>query len=64
MDLDQPATVCGRSGLLNQVLELWDRSPGVAVQVEDVRFLRANTHHPIKITVPGPFTMLQQAQNE
>ena len=23
----------------------------------DVKFLRANTDHPIKITVPGPFTM-------
>jgi 5-methyltetrahydropteroyltriglutamate--homocysteine methyltransferase len=34
------------------------------VQVEDVRFLRANTDRPIKITVPGPFTMSQQAQDE
>jgi 5-methyltetrahydropteroyltriglutamate--homocysteine methyltransferase len=34
------------------------------VQVEDVRFLRANTDRAIKITVPGPFTMSQQAQDE
>ena len=34
-----------------------------AVQVEDVRFLRANTDRLIKMTVPGPFTMSQQAQN-
>ncbi|HLV73092.1 MAG TPA: hypothetical protein VKY91_09915, partial [Vulgatibacteraceae bacterium] len=34
------------------------------VQVEDVRFLRAHTDRTIKITVPGPFTMSQQAQNE
>jgi 5-methyltetrahydropteroyltriglutamate--homocysteine methyltransferase len=34
------------------------------VQVEDVRFLRANTDRTIKITVPGPFTMSQQAQDE
>jgi 5-methyltetrahydropteroyltriglutamate--homocysteine methyltransferase len=34
------------------------------VEVEDVKFLRANTARPIKITVPGPFTMSQQAQND
>lgn len=34
------------------------------VGVEDVRFLRANTDRLIKITVPGPFTMSQQAQND
>ena len=35
-----------------------------AVEVRDVMFLRANTDHPIKITVPGPFTMSQQVQND
>ena len=35
-----------------------------AVEVRDVKFLRANTDHPIKITVPGPFTMSQQVQND
>ena len=34
------------------------------VEVRDVEFLRANTERPIKITVPGPFTMSQQAQND
>jgi len=34
------------------------------VEVRDVEFLRANTDRAIKITVPGPFTMSQQAQNE
>src|SRR6187551_538392 len=34
------------------------------VEVEDVRFLRANTDRMIKMTVPGPFTMSQQAQND
>ena len=34
------------------------------VQVKDVEFLRRNTEHLIKATVPGPFTMAQQAQNE
>ena len=35
-----------------------------AVEVRDVRFLRANTDNLIKATLPGPFTMAQQAQNE
>jgi 5-methyltetrahydropteroyltriglutamate--homocysteine methyltransferase len=34
------------------------------VQVDDVRFLRAHTDRTVKITVPGPFTMAQQAQDE
>ena len=34
------------------------------VQVGDLEFLKANTDRPTKITVPGPFTMSQQAQND
>ncbi len=34
------------------------------VEVRDVEFLRANTDRQIKATVPGPFTMTQQAQND
>jgi 5-methyltetrahydropteroyltriglutamate--homocysteine methyltransferase len=34
------------------------------VEVRDLKFLRANTDRMIKITVPGPFTMAQQAQND
>jgi 5-methyltetrahydropteroyltriglutamate--homocysteine methyltransferase len=34
------------------------------VGVDDVKFLRANTTRRIKFTVPGPFTMAQQAQND
>ena len=34
------------------------------VQIRDVEFLQANTVRPFKATVPGPFTMAQQAQNE
>ena len=32
--------------------------------VDDLRFLRANTDRPVKVTLPGPFTMAQQAQND
>jgi 5-methyltetrahydropteroyltriglutamate--homocysteine methyltransferase len=35
-----------------------------SVEARDVQFLRANTDHVIKATLPGPFTMAQQAQNE
>jgi 5-methyltetrahydropteroyltriglutamate--homocysteine methyltransferase len=35
-----------------------------AVEVRDMRFLRAATDRPAKITLPGPFTMAQQAKNE
>jgi 5-methyltetrahydropteroyltriglutamate--homocysteine methyltransferase len=34
------------------------------VQVRDLEFLRAHTDRPVKITVPGPFTMSQQAQDD
>jgi 5-methyltetrahydropteroyltriglutamate--homocysteine methyltransferase len=34
------------------------------VQLRDLQFLRANTKRSVKITVPGPFTMSKQAQNE
>ena len=35
-----------------------------AVEVRDVEFLRKNTRRQIKITLPGPFTMAQQAQDD
>jgi 5-methyltetrahydropteroyltriglutamate--homocysteine methyltransferase len=34
------------------------------IEVADLNFLRANTDHVVKMTVPGPFTMSQQAQND
>jgi 5-methyltetrahydropteroyltriglutamate--homocysteine methyltransferase len=34
------------------------------VQVRDLEFLRSHTDRPVKMTVPGPFTMTQQAQND
>jgi 5-methyltetrahydropteroyltriglutamate--homocysteine methyltransferase len=65
VDIDNPGTALDRSGHPNPV-------PRVAgkvrrkhpVEVDDVKFLRANTTRAIKITVPGPFTMSQQAQND
>ncbi len=65
IDLDHHGTALDRSGHPNPV----PRIVGPirrrhAVEVEDVRFLRRNTSRRIKITVPGPFTMSQQAQND
>lgn len=65
LDLDRPGTVISRSGQEVPVPRIV--GPIVrrhAVAVADVRFLRAHTDRAIKITVPGPFTMTQQAQND
>jgi len=65
VDIEHPGTALDRSGHPNPVPRIVGpvrrKHP---VQVEDVRFLRAHTDRPIKMTVPGPFTMSQQAQND
>jgi len=65
VDIDNPGTALDRSGHPNPVPRITGpiqrRHP---VEVTDVRFLRASTRKPIKMTVPGPFTMAQQAQND
>ena len=65
VDLDNPGVALDRSGEPNPVPRITGRIRRKhAVQVRDVEFLRANTERTIKITVPGPFTMAQQAQND
>ena len=65
VDLDNPGVALDRSGHPNPVPRVTGKiSRRHAVEAEDVKFLRANTDRPIKITVPGPFTMSQQAQND
>src|ERR1700674_4921201 len=65
VDLDNPGTALDRSGHPNPVPRITGkikrRRP---VEVQDLEFLRAHTKKQTKITVPGPFTMLQQAQND
>ena len=65
LDLDNPGSVLNRSGLEIPVPRVVGevRRPA-PVQVDDVRFLRAHTDRAVKITVPGPFTMAQQAQDD
>jgi 5-methyltetrahydropteroyltriglutamate--homocysteine methyltransferase len=65
VDLDNPGIALDRSGEPNPVPRVVGRiRRRHPVEVRDVRFLRENTDRPIKITVPGPFTMTQQVQND
>jgi 5-methyltetrahydropteroyltriglutamate--homocysteine methyltransferase len=65
VDIDNPGTALDRSGHPNPVPRVIGPIERMhPVQVRDVEFLRANTSKPIKVTVPGPFTMSQQAQND
>src|SRR6201997_4599695 len=65
VDIDNPGTALDRSGHPNPVPrvvgKIRRRRP---VQVRDLAFLRENTKRTIKMTLPGPFTMSQQAQND
>jgi 5-methyltetrahydropteroyltriglutamate--homocysteine methyltransferase len=65
VDLDNPGRIVSRTGneaLVPRVVGKIERKH--AVEVRDLKFLRANTDRKIKITLPGPFTMSQQAQND
>jgi len=65
LDLDHPGEVIGRTGhptLVPRVVGPIRRRH--AVEVRDVAFLRRNTDRAIKITLPGPFTLARQAQDE
>jgi 5-methyltetrahydropteroyltriglutamate--homocysteine methyltransferase len=65
IDIENPGTTINRSGLPIPVprvaAAIRRRGP---VEVPDVVFLRKNTTRQIKITLPGPFTMAQQAQDD
>src|SRR6184192_2485953 len=65
VDLDEPGVALDRTGHENPVPRVAGpiRRTG-PVEVRDVEFLRSITDRRIKITVPGPFTMTQQAQND
>ncbi len=65
IDLDNPGETVARTGKISIVPRVVGRIRRKhAVEVRDVSFLRANTDRVIKITVPGPFTMAQQTQND
>jgi 5-methyltetrahydropteroyltriglutamate--homocysteine methyltransferase len=65
VDIDNPGTALDRSGHPNPVPRIVGKVRRKhAVEVADLKFLRQHTSRMVKITVPGPFTMLQQAQND
>ncbi|HEX6267964.1 MAG TPA: uroporphyrinogen decarboxylase family protein [Burkholderiales bacterium] len=65
VDIDNPGTALDRSGHPNPVPRIVGRIRRKhAVEVEDLLFLKKHTSRKAKITVPGPFTMAQQAQND
>ena len=67
VDIDNPGTALDRSGHPNPVPRVTGKIRRKhAVEVGDLKFLKANVSpgHMVKMTVPGPFTMSQQAQND
>jgi 5-methyltetrahydropteroyltriglutamate--homocysteine methyltransferase len=65
IDLDRPGVALDRTGHENPVPRVVGPIRRTRpVEVRDVEFLRSITDRRIKITVPGPFTMTQQAQND
>lgn len=65
IDIDNPGIALDRSGHPNPVPRIVGnirrKHP---VEVDDLKFLKQHTNRQVKITVPGPFTMSQQAQND
>jgi 5-methyltetrahydropteroyltriglutamate--homocysteine methyltransferase len=65
VDSDNPGSALDRSGHPNPVPRVVGKiRRRHAVETRDVAFLRAETDRMIKITVPGPFAMARQAQND
>src|SRR4051794_36218887 len=65
LDFDNPGSTVGRDGKRSLVPRVIGpvRRPG-PVEVRDLRFLKSLTTRLVKATVPGPFTMSQQAQDD
>ena len=65
VDIDNPGTALDRSGHPNPGPRIVGPIKRMRpVEVDDLRFLKAHTTRQVKITVPGPFTMSEQAQND
>jgi 5-methyltetrahydropteroyltriglutamate--homocysteine methyltransferase len=65
IDIDNPGSALDRSGHPNPVPRIVGKIRRKhAVELDDLRFLKRHTSRKTKITVPGPFTMSQQAQND
>ena len=65
IEIDNPAIITSRSGHATPVPRVVGKvSRNGPVELRDMEFLRRNTDRAAKITLPGPFTMSQQAKNE
>jgi 5-methyltetrahydropteroyltriglutamate--homocysteine methyltransferase len=65
IDIENPAMIVSRSGQKTPVPRIVGKiSRKGPVELRDMEFLRRNTDHAAKITLPGPFTMSQQAKDE
>src|SRR4030081_3103215 len=65
IDIDHPGSALDRSGHPNPVPRIVGRIRRKhPFEIRDLEFLKANTTRMVKMTVPGPFTMSQQAQND
>ena len=65
LDTDHPGQVKTRAGTMTPVPRVVAKiRRSHAVELRDMQFLRNNTERPAKITLPGPFTLSQQAKNE
>jgi 5-methyltetrahydropteroyltriglutamate--homocysteine methyltransferase len=65
VDADNPGIIVARNGNKTPVPRVVGHIKRTRpVELRDMEFLRRNTEHPAKITLPGPFTLSQQAKNE
>jgi 5-methyltetrahydropteroyltriglutamate--homocysteine methyltransferase len=65
VDVENPGVIKDRNGNETRVPRVVGRIRRTRpVELRDMQFLRRNTDRPAKITLPGPFTMAQQARNE
>jgi 5-methyltetrahydropteroyltriglutamate--homocysteine methyltransferase len=65
VEVENPGVIRNRTGqeiVVPRVVGRIQRKQ--AVEVRDMQFLRRNTDRPAKITLPGPFTLAQQARND
>lgn len=65
IDVDKPGTAIDRTGKANPVPRVAGPIARIGpIEAHDVAFLKRHSKGPVKITLPGPFTMTQQAQND
>lgn len=65
VDIDNPAEIVshnGRKSLIPRVVGAIRRQR--SIELEDAHFLKSQTDRHTKITLPGPFTLAQQCQDE